>query len=104
MPYRIASIRTPTSQVWFLASLADIASKVCQGLASPKGYARFLRITMVSLSQAPRLGSLLLPHGAFEDTFLTVRGGPHRLCPKAHRVPVHPMVLRHSSLPFHGTV
>jgi len=48
----IASIRTPTSQVWFLASLADISSKVCQGLASPKGYARFLRITIVGRHRA----------------------------------------------------
>src|SRR5215471_18181437 len=52
MPYRIASIRTPTSQVWFLASLADISSKVCQGLASPKGYARFVRLTIVGRHRA----------------------------------------------------
>src|SRR5215471_9886522 len=52
MPYLIASIRTPTSQVWFLASLADIASKVCQGLASPKGDARFVRLTIVGRHRA----------------------------------------------------
>src|SRR5215471_14329360 len=32
--------------------------------------------------------------------FLTVRDGPHRSCPKAHRVPVHPMGLLHSYLPL----
>ena len=61
----IASAHTSTKGQWFLAPLADISSKVCQGLHSPKGYARFLRITMAFLSQAPHLGSLLLPHGAF---------------------------------------
>src|SRR5262249_22009381 len=60
------------------ALLADIASKVCQGGLSPKGYARFLRITIAFLSQAPRLGSLLPPHGAFQGTFLTARDGPRR--------------------------
>jgi hypothetical protein len=29
-----------------------------------------------------------------------VRDGPHCLCPKAHRVPVHPKVFLHSPLPF----
>ena len=58
--------------------LADISSKVCQGGCSPKGYSRFLRITIALLSQAPRLGSLLLPHGAFQGTFLTARDGPRR--------------------------
>src|SRR5215831_18537103 len=32
--------------------------------------------------------------------FLTVRDGPHRSCPKAHRVPVHPKGLLHSYLPL----
>src|SRR5215813_13615270 len=32
--------------------------------------------------------------------FLTVRDGPHRSCPKAHRVPVHPTGLLHSYLPL----
>ena len=68
------------SQASHLVSVlpADIASKVCQGGLSPKGYARFLRITLACLSQAPRLGSLLLPHGAFQGTFLTARDGPRR--------------------------
>jgi len=36
------SVLTPIAQIWFLAPLADIASKVCQGLPFPKGYARFV--------------------------------------------------------------
>ena len=36
--------------------LADIAGKVCQGLGFPKDSARFLSITMPSLSQALHLG------------------------------------------------
>src|ERR1700746_1359987 len=56
----MASAHTSTKEQWFLAPLADISSKVCQGLHSPKGYARFLRITMALLSQAPHLGSCRL--------------------------------------------
>ena len=58
--------------------LADISSKVCQGEISPKGYSRFLRITIAFLSQTPRLGGLLPPHGVFQGTFLTARDGPRR--------------------------
>lgn len=57
----IASAHTPTRAPWFLAPLADISSKVCQGLHSPKGYARFLRITMALLSQAPQSWELASP-------------------------------------------
>src|SRR5262249_49119076 len=32
--------------------------------------------------------------------FPTVRDGPHRSCPKAHRVPVHPKGFLHSYLPL----
>src|SRR5215470_10536286 len=55
---------------------------------------------MAPLSQALPLGSLLPPHSAFEDMLLTVRDGPHRLCPKAHGVPVHPMGFLHSYGPL----
>ena len=55
---------------------------------------------MACLSQALRLGGLLPPHNAFQDTFLTMRDGPHRSCPRAQRVPVHPQVFPHSYLPL----
>jgi len=55
---------------------------------------------MACLSQALRLGGLLPPHNAFQDTFLTMRDGPHRSCPRAQRVPVHPKVFPHSYLPL----
>ena len=55
---------------------------------------------MAGLSQALRLGGLLPPHNAFQDTFLTMRDGPHRSCPRAQRVPVHPQVFPHSYLPL----
>src|SRR6266853_4385983 len=55
---------------------------------------------MACLSQALRLGGLLLPHNAFQDTFLTMQDGPHRSCPRAQRVPVHPQVFPHSYLPL----
>ena len=57
----IASAHTSTREQWFLAPLADISSKICQGLHSPKGYARFLRITMALLSQAPQSWELASP-------------------------------------------
>jgi hypothetical protein len=46
--------------------LADILDKVCQGVVSPKGYARFLLITVSNLSQASPLGGLSAPHDAFQ--------------------------------------
>ena len=46
--------------------LADILDKVCQGVVSPKGYARFLLITVSNLSQASPLGGLSPPHDAFQ--------------------------------------
>jgi len=55
---------------------------------------------MAWLSQARRLGGLLPPHNAFQDTFLTMRDGPHRSCPRAQRVPVHPQVFPHAYLPL----
>src|SRR6266436_6580267 len=55
---------------------------------------------MACLSQALRLGGLLPPHNAFQDTFLTMQDGPHRSCPRAQRVPVHPKVFPHSYLPL----
>src|SRR5262249_896724 len=55
---------------------------------------------MACLSQALRLGGLLPPHNAFQDTFLTMRDGPHRSCPRAQRAPVHPQVFPHSYLPL----
>src|SRR5262249_12245872 len=47
----------------------------------------------------PRV-AVLPPHNAFQDTFLTMRDGPHRSCPRAQRVPVHPQVFPHSYLPL----
>src|SRR6266446_1603748 len=55
---------------------------------------------MACLSQALRLRGLLPPHNAFQDTFLTMQDGPHRSCPRAQRVPVHPKVFPHSYLPL----
>src|SRR5467141_3886508 len=55
---------------------------------------------MACLSQALRLGGLLPPHNAFQDMFLTMQDGPHRSCPRAQRVPVHPQVFPHSYLPL----
>src|SRR6266536_1702223 len=55
---------------------------------------------MACLSQALRLGGLLPPHNAFQDTFPTTQDGPHRSCPRAQRVPVHPQVFPHSYLPL----
>ena len=43
---------------------------------------------------------MLPPHNAFQDTFLTMQDGPHRSCPRAQRVPVHPQVFPHSYLPL----
>ena len=48
------------------ACLAGILGKVCQGHRVPKGYARFIWFTMLSLSQALRLGYLPFPHSAFQ--------------------------------------
>src|SRR5262249_41353902 len=47
----------------------------------------------------PRV-AVLPPHNAFQDTFLTMRDGPYRSCPRAQRVPVHPQVFPHSYLPL----
>src|SRR5262245_31865397 len=95
--------------------LADISSKVCQGGYSPKGDARFLRITMALLSQALHLGDLLSPHSAFQGHAAHTARWPAMLSPNGSAdtcisdgvfhipmpcfhgaIPVYPKVLRHS--------
>ena len=116
-------VLTSTAFVWFQALLADISSKVCQGPDSPKGYSRFLRITIFSLNQARRLGSLLLPHRAFQGHAAHMARWPVMLSPNgssdtcmsemlahippcrftahtAHWVPAYPKVFRHSYMPL----
>jgi hypothetical protein len=51
----------PSRTTGSFGSLADISGKVCQGLHYPKGYSRFVRLTMSSLSQALPLDSELTP-------------------------------------------
>ena len=82
--------------------LADIAGKGCQGLGFPKDYARFLYITMPSLSQALHLGYLPFPHSAFQDHATHSAGWPACLGPTAQGVPVYPKVCLHSSIMLHG--
>ena len=62
--------------------LADIAGKVCQGLGFPKDYARFLSITMPSLSQALLLDDLPSSHSAFQDHAAHSARWPALLRPK----------------------
>src|SRR5712691_4740719 len=101
--------------------LADLSSKVCQGGYSPKGYARFLRITMALLSQALHLGYLLSPHSAFQGHAAHTARWPAMLSPNGSSdtcisdgvfhipmpcfhgaLPVYPRVLPHSSIMLHG--
>src|SRR5712691_5069363 len=101
--------------------LADLSSKVCQGGYSPKGYARFLRITMALLSQALHLGYLLSPHSAFQGHAAHTARWPAMLSPNGSSdtcisdgvfhipmpcfhgaLPVYPQVLPHSSRLLHG--
>jgi hypothetical protein len=118
-------VLTSTALVWFQALLADLSSKVCQGPDSPKGSTRFLRITLFSLNQARRLGSLLRPHRAFQGHAAHMARWPVMLSPngssdtcmsemlalippcrftaqRAHRVPVYPRSCDIPPYCFHG--
>jgi hypothetical protein len=118
-------VLTSPALVWFQALLADLSSKVCQGPDSPKGSTRFLRITLFSLNQARRLGSLLLPHRAFQGHAAHMARWPVMLSPngssdtcmsemlalippcrftaqRAHRVPVYPRSCDIPPYCFHG--
>ena len=79
------SALTPIAPIWFLAPLADIASKGGQGLHAPKGEARFVCLPMAWLSQARRLGGLLPPHSAFQGDAPHTMRWPMMLTPNDSR-------------------
>jgi hypothetical protein len=67
LPYGCnASVTTPNEQL-VSCPLTDISGKVCPGGPSPKGFIRFLLITMAFLNQALLIGYLPSPHSAFQD-------------------------------------
>ena len=53
---------------------------------------------MASLSQALHLGSLLLPHNAFQEHAAQPTEWSQRLTPRAQSVLAYAQVLRHSSM------
>jgi hypothetical protein len=57
----------PSRMTGSFGALAALSGKVCQGLHDPKGSARFVRLTMSSLSQALPLEALPSSHRAFQE-------------------------------------
>jgi len=69
------AVHTPIAQIWFLAPLADISSRYVRGCIPRRAMHASCDSPWHVLAQALRLGGLLLPHNAFQDTFLTMQDG-----------------------------
>src|SRR5215510_5123650 len=70
--------------------LADISGKVCQGLYSPQDTALQLDSPYRFSAKHLLLRAYLPLKTPFRSMLLTVRGVPHCLTPRAHRVPCIP--------------